>query len=205
MSSTQLANRPSAHRKCGVEGCEEKHRAMGWCDKHYKRWLRHGNPEAGRKYPTGRPPKGDLLKFLLKVVENPPETQCVAWIYGNYPNGYGMIRYRGRMVGAHRLALKLYSQSTPLPKIEARHLCGNRACVNPLHLAWGSAKENQADRLLHGTDGRGERHSGVKLTEKQVRAIRLDARPHREIAKDYSIDRANVGAIKLRKSWKHIT
>jgi hypothetical protein len=27
---------------CSVEGCEGKHKARGWCYKHWKRWLRRG-------------------------------------------------------------------------------------------------------------------------------------------------------------------
>ncbi len=34
-------------RMCSVEGCGKEHRARGYCDLHYQRWNRHGDPVAG--------------------------------------------------------------------------------------------------------------------------------------------------------------
>ncbi len=31
---------------CSADGCERKARARGWCEKHYQRWRRNGDPEA---------------------------------------------------------------------------------------------------------------------------------------------------------------
>ena len=33
-----------ADKVCSVEGCNEEHDSKGFCDKHYMRWRRHGNP-----------------------------------------------------------------------------------------------------------------------------------------------------------------
>lgn len=29
---------------CAIEGCETPSKTRGWCNKHYKRWLTHGDP-----------------------------------------------------------------------------------------------------------------------------------------------------------------
>lgn len=42
--------------------------------------------------------------------------------------------------------------------------------VNNLH--WGTHKENEADKIVHGTSNRGERNGKSKLTEEQVGKIR---------------------------------
>lgn len=34
--------------RCSVDGCSGTEVARGWCVKHYNRWLRHGDPLAGR-------------------------------------------------------------------------------------------------------------------------------------------------------------
>lgn len=40
---------------CTVEDCQEKHRCKGFCQEHYDKWRRHGNPLAitAKKSPTG--------------------------------------------------------------------------------------------------------------------------------------------------------
>jgi len=62
----------------------------------------------------------------------------------------------------------------PAPDYQAAHSCGRGVdgCLNPNHLRWATAEENEADKLLHGTSNRGERHGMVKLTEDEVRAVR---------------------------------
>ena len=50
----------------------------------------------------------------------------------------------------------------------------------------------------------GEKHPNHKLTEKQVLAIREDARTHRLVAIDYGISQGLISRIKTNKSWKHI-
>lgn len=37
-------SRPKSDRKCSIEGCENKHRARGWCNMHHQRWIKHGDP-----------------------------------------------------------------------------------------------------------------------------------------------------------------
>jgi len=36
-------------RTCEIEGCENSHQARGWCNKHYIRWTRNGDPLITRK------------------------------------------------------------------------------------------------------------------------------------------------------------
>lgn len=33
------------NRTCSADGCERKHQAKGWCDKHYRRVVAYGDPE----------------------------------------------------------------------------------------------------------------------------------------------------------------
>lgn len=42
-----------AKRICSVDGCERKHYAHGWCQRHYGRMYRNG--DLAKRHPTGRP------------------------------------------------------------------------------------------------------------------------------------------------------
>lgn len=92
------------------------------------------------------------------------------------------------------------------------HKCDNRACVNPDHLFLGSQADNVADM-----DGKGRRVGGkfeprvgeanfsAKLTEAQVREIRLAVGTHRSIAAQYGVSYRQVGKIRKGQKWAHVT
>jgi hypothetical protein len=95
----------------------------------------------------------------------------------------------------------------PTPKSEAAHSCGTRICVNPLHIRWASPAENAADKLRHGTDGRGERNVRAKLKEGQVVAVRrrvASGENHQAIANDLGVNRSTVSMVGRGDTWKHI-
>lgn len=37
---------------CTIRNCTSPRLAHGWCESHYRRWRRHGNPLGGRRYRT---------------------------------------------------------------------------------------------------------------------------------------------------------
>jgi hypothetical protein len=71
---------------------------------------------------------------------------CIEWKRGKSGNGYGMVWVPElkQNVGAHRVA---WEQSFgPIPEgMVVMHLCDNKACINVLHLALGSQKDNMRD------------------------------------------------------------
>jgi len=58
---------------------------------------------------------------------------CWEWRALRNPEGYGIIRYRGRNLRAHRVAYELRRGAIP-EGMELDHLCRNRGCVWPGHL-----------------------------------------------------------------------
>ncbi len=73
------------------------------------------------------------------------------------------------------------------------------------NLRWDTPRNNQLDRIKHGTSNRGERCAAAKLTEAQVQAILADTRLQREIAADYGVRQNTISRIKSGKRWSHIT
>lgn len=84
--------------------------------------------------------------------------------------------------------------------------CGNGhlGCIASAHISWKTRRENEADKLVHGTHQFGEQNHMAKLTENDVRSIRADPRPSAEIAALFGVTSSNVICIKRRKSWAHI-
>lgn len=185
---------------CSIDGCGKKVVARGWCDPHYRRWRAHGNPEAGRT------PQGKPMEFFQEVVLLYDGDDCLTWPYGGNGVGYGTISSGGKMRLVHRLACEVVHGPAPTSKHEAAHICGNghKHCCNPRHLQWKTPVENAADRLVHGTQVRGERHGAHKLTEKDVLRIRSMAgtASYRKIGKMFGVSIGAVQGILSRKNWE---
>jgi hypothetical protein len=134
---------------------------------------------------------------------------CWPWTAGKML-GYGLIGLGGRAGGndlAHRVIAKA-ALGPPPPRHEARHLCGNRACCNPLHLAWGTRSQNEADKLAHGRSNRGERHGLAKLTEADVHELRRLAWSgvrHSEIALRFGVSTACIRDVLVGRRWAWLT
>jgi hypothetical protein len=145
-----------------------------------------------------------MRRLWAKVPERDLD-KCWPFTGSRNPKGYGRIGLGSREEGvalAHRVVAEAaIGQSEQ----GVRHLCGNAACCNPLHLAYGSQVENEADRLRHGTSNRGERHGMHKLTAGEVAAIEL-ALEHgifqKDIARRYGITQQTVSDIKCGRTWE---
>lgn len=111
--------------ECSVDRCERPTRTRGYCNAHYRRWLK------GK--PLDQPIR--LFNALESRLEAWVDKSGECWEWGGYRNedGYGQIKVEGRMQGAHRVVYE--HEIGPIPEgLELDHLCKNRACVNPAHL-----------------------------------------------------------------------
>jgi hypothetical protein len=72
------------------------------------------------------------------------------------------------------------------------------------NLRWDTPRNNQLDRIKHGTSNRGEQCAAAKLTEAQVLAIRADTRLQREIAAEYGVRENTISRIKSRQRWGYV-
>jgi hypothetical protein len=106
---------------------------------------------------------------------------------------------------AHRVAYALTFPEWD-GKQNVLHRCDNPSCVNPTHLFLGSQADNVTDMVAKGRahDVRGESNGNVKLTAKQVAAIRAEPLLQRQIAKKYGIERSVVSRIRSHKLWRSL-
>lgn len=116
-----------------------------------------------------------------------------------------MINGVRNCLSVHRLVLMVY-----LPKfnskLETRHLNGIKTDNRLCNLAQGTAKENYADRVRHGTDNSGGRAGKAKLTTEDVELIRdLRRDSHltqKRIGQIFGVHKGTIQSILNGRNWK---
>ena len=188
----------SGIKTCSVEECNGKSRSRGWCKSHYEKWRRHGDPEWE--------PEEDATYRSILAAE--PTDSCVIWPHSMTADGYG--RRQRKEYGTYRVSRQIAHDthgSPPEGKPNALHSCGRGqfGCVNPLHLRWGSQRENMADRIIHGTSNRGQRHGLSKLTEEDVLAISGSDETCSALSERFNVCRKTISLIRRGESWAWLT
>lgn len=86
------------------------------------------------------------------------------------------------------------------------HLDGDPSNNALANLEWGTAAENAADRVRHGTAPRGAEAGRARLSESDVRSIRsLSAtRSQQSIADEFGVAQTTVSAIVRGLIWRHL-
>ena len=134
-------------------------------------------------------------RFWAKVDQRGPD-ECWPWT-GCLHQGYGEFLVADRRTRRAHIIMAQEFHGEGGPGLEVRHLCGNRACVNPNHLKWGTRQENMHDMVLHGT-------SVAKLRPRDVRIIRWrlgKGHSHAAIARDYGLAAATIDDLAAGRTW----
>lgn len=136
----------------------------------------------------------DKLEYVHQIALRPKSNECTIWPFPICREGYGILRF-GKLV--HRYVCETAHGPPPTKEHQASHGCGVRRCVNPHHLSWKTAKDNQADRLVHGTTFRGERSQNAKLTDVEASAIiqQRGRKTRRELADLYGVSPSTITKI----------
>jgi hypothetical protein len=130
---------------------------------------------------------------------------CWEWTGARHPQGYGLIRTMTGMNRAHRVSYEISNGAIPTG-LMVRHKCDNPSCVNPEHLAIGTALDNVHDRVARGrsADRRGERHPLAKLNSVSVEHIRASPLPGKSLAEIFGVSQASVSLIRSNKRWSRL-
>ncbi len=186
------------HNICAIDGCGKRVRARGWCGGHYRKWKAYGDPTAKRHASPGEP-----LLWLRDIAAVHQGDECLKWPFAN-SDGYGRLWVNGVSTHAHRIICTWANGPAP-EEHDAAHSCGNGhlGCVNPRHLSWKSRSDNHFDKVDHGTDNRGEKHPFAKLTEGDVKKLRLLATEvsREELAKEFNVSTWTIDDVVSRKNW----
>jgi hypothetical protein len=105
----------------------------------------------------------------------------------------------------HRIMLRSFI-GEPESGLHGAHLDGNKSNNAISNLTWATAKENNSHKLLHGTDGNGERNGMAKLTQKlvdEMRDVRKDSNmPFHMIAGLFNVSTMTAFRAVTGRAWK---
>jgi len=148
----------------------------------------------------------DIIKASIVVNNN----GCWEWSGGKDSKGYGMIGYRNKHWFVHRLFFLLSGGVLTEEKDCVCHHCDNPACVRPDHLFAGDAQDNYDDSVIKGRRVivRGEEAGNAKLTEEQVRRIKIlhetKNTQYTILGKEFGISAQHASLICKGRTWKHL-
>lgn len=151
-------------------------------------------------------------RILKQGVKN--DNGCLIWQGIVTPSGYGTIGVYYKQYLVHRLSYLIHSDLKELPKESkdetvptvVRHLCNERLCFEPTHLALGTRKDNANDRLGTKTDQRGEGANNVTIDSVLAKAIKHSKGngTQAERAKNFNVSVDIVRDIDNNRTWVHI-
>jgi hypothetical protein len=185
---------------CGFPVCDKPATNGGYCSAHFKR-TRIGKSGTCRV----RPIHGEVARYLDEIAMNYEGDGCLTWPFSRTLAGYPIIRINGMTNIASRVICRRTHGEPPSVKYHAAHSCGNgdKGCVNKRHIFWKTPKDNNGDKLAHGTDNRGQKHGNAKLSADdvlQMRALR-GILTNSEIARKFNISPSHVTIIFKGEQW----
>lgn len=190
---------------CTVDTCVNASYRRGFCVAHYGRVKRTGHPDATTPL---RPSPGSRIDWL-KNNSSHRGYGCLIWPFGTVKNSGLGVSLNGNRMGAQRAMCTLAHGAPPTREHEAAHSCGkgHLGCLNPQHLRWATSKENQQERVLHGTDNRGFKAPMAKLNEEEVRKIRdgKGKASAASLAHEFGVSRTAIKYIWSGRNWGWLT
>jgi hypothetical protein len=130
--------------------------------------------------------------------------------------GYWFLRLqrdgKGHNIRIGPLVLETFVGERP-PGMECCHGPNGKTDNSLPNVSWGTkSKNHNEDMLRDGTDARGEKHGGAKLTEKAVQRIRKnlrerlgkglsDERVMQQIAEEEHVSKWTISDIRNKRKW----
>lgn len=196
--------------QCSFDGCAGKSHSKGLCGSHYAQ-QRVGKPLAPLQQQFhGLSEQDRFWKWVSKMPngcwrwmgsikrrKNRPQSE---W-HGQWRNAAGEIEL------THRASWRMLVGDIPRGGL-ILHRCDNPRCVNPDHLFIGTQADNVADMWDKGRarpgKSAGESHGRSKLTEQNVREIRVSGDNGSELASRYGVSTSVIYSVLKGTTWKHV-
>lgn len=140
------------------------------------------------------------------------EGDCLVWMAGRNPQGYGRLvvgltsRGNKRMELAHRVAWMLAHPNDNIVERSICHHCDNPPCCRVDHLFAATHADNMRDMADKGRAWvpAGEKHPRAKLREANILEIRASSEPPRVLARLFGVTVPTICNIRMRRLWPHV-
>jgi hypothetical protein len=135
-----------------------------------------------------------------------PSGDCLLWTGAIDRKGYGNVGWNGRSWKAHRLAY-FTATGDDRPGVPLLHSCDTPRCINPSHLRYGTAKDNQSDSVARGRNTRGSMSHHAKMSEADVaEAIRMrrSGATVTSLARRFGLSVSGMSMALSGRKWKHV-
>ena len=133
--------------------------------------------------------------------------ECWPWT-GHTIHGYGALSTaNGGHAKAHRVAYEIAKGPIP-PGLLVLHSCDNPPCCNPDHLSVGTTQQNSREAAERNRMVYGEDHINHKLTEADVRHIRLAVTQGAnvgQLARQFGVATPTIRKAASGATWARVT
>ena|SRR3990167_10582625 len=124
------------------------------------------------------------------------------------PNGYLNIHlWRNAKcwhIGIHRLVAMLFLGPPPTKYYHASHLDGNKTNNRVTNLQWATAKQNEAQKRIHGRMAIGEKNGWAKLKDIEAAEIKKSSLSTKILMARYHVSKYTINDIRAGNLWKHV-
>lgn len=122
------------------------------------------------------------------------------------PNGYWICSVNGKNTLVSRLVCMAFHGAPPTDLHEACHLNRRQPDNRPANLKWGTHKENEQDKVAHGTSPKGSRNGAAVISEDLVPEIFREFVTSKgsDVAAKFGIDKSIIFPIIRREMWAHV-
>lgn len=145
------------------------------------------------------------IEDILKRTER--EGDCRLWVGAKHKQGYGMMRYKGKMRTVHSVIaeLKYGEKPTKYTGTRVTRTCDNVACCNPDHIVQVTHSQVMTSFVKTRKPKRGAR---AELSREQVVEIRNYPDEgwgtNEKLARKFKINSSSVGKIRRGETYQWI-
>ena len=136
---------------------------------------------------------------------------CIEWQAYRQKGGYGVQRFKGKTMLAHRVAWIKANGEIP-EGLCVLHRCDNPPCCNPAHLFLGTLTDNVMDckskgRISRATRNQGSAHGKSVVTEQTAVILKMvrGLVPLKKLAASLGMSKQGIWDIQVGRNWKHVT